>query len=295
MTGELAALATALLWSCSSILFTFGGRYVGSTILNRTRLVIGLCYLSVLHSIIYGKFLPVTAGSHNWFWLGLSGIVGLVLGDSALFQAFVLLGPHLSMLIMTLVPIIGTIFAWIFLAETLSLVKLIGIVTTLTGLIMVVLNKHEMTSLSKKTFAFGVLCGLGGAFGQAIGLILAKKGLVNNFPGLSATVIRVFIATIVIWLITLISGRAKNTINKIMNKKIILTIAAGAFFGPFLGIWMSMVAVKWAYIGIASTIMALPPIILLPVSHFIFKEKATWKSIVGTCIAVAGTAIIFLF
>jgi drug/metabolite transporter (DMT)-like permease len=196
---------------------------------------------------------------------------------------------------MTLVPIIGTIFAWIFLAETLSFAKLAGIILTISGIIMVVLDKHKMTTINKKEFIFGILCGIGGAIGQAIGLILAKKGLINNFPGLSATVIRVFTATIVIWLITVISGRAKITINKILNRKIILTIAAGAFFGPFLGIWMSMVAVKWAYIGIASTIMALPPIILLPISYFIFKEKITWKSIIGTFIAVSGTAIIFLF
>ena len=295
MTGELAALVTAFFWSCSSILFTFGGRFVGSTILNRTRLVIGLCYLSVLHFFIYGKFLPITADSHSWFWFGLSGIIGLVLGDSALFQAFVLIGPHLSMLIMTLVPIIGTIFAWIFLAETLSFIKLAGIICTISGIIMVVLNKHEMTMLNKKEFMIGILCGIGGAIGQAIGLILAKKGFVNNFPGLSATVIRVSTATIVIWLFTIISGRTKITISKVMNRKILLTIASGAFFGPFLGIWMSMVAIKWTYIGIASTIIALPPIILLPVSYFIFKEKITWKSIIGTFIAVSGTAIIFLF
>jgi drug/metabolite transporter (DMT)-like permease len=251
MIGELAALATAVLWSCSSIFFTFGGRYVGSAVLNRTRLVFGLCYLFFLHFIIYGKFLPINAGINTWIWLGLSGIVGLVLGDSALFQAFVLIGPHLSMLIMTLVPIISTIFAWIFLSETLTLVKLIGIICTIIGIVMVVLNKRDTTTLNKKQFSIGILCGVGGAIGQAIGLILAKKGLIHNIPGLSATLIRVSTATLVIWLITLISGRVKMTISTISNRKPILIIALGAFCSPFLGIWMSMVAVKWAYVGVA--------------------------------------------
>jgi drug/metabolite transporter (DMT)-like permease len=294
MIGEIAALATALLWSCSSILFTFGGRYVGSTILNRTRLIFGLVYLSILHFIIFGKFLPVTSDLNAWLWLGLSGIVGLVLGDSALFQAFVLIGPHLSMLIMTLVPIVSTIFAWFFLHESLTVVKLLGIVCTLIGIIMVLLNKKDTTTLNKKQFAVGILCGIGGAFGQAIGLILAKKGLANNLPGLSATIIRVSTASLVIWLLTLISGRAKMTIRKIADKKIIWIIALGAFCGPFFGIWMSMVAVKWAYVGVASTIMALPPVFLLPLSHFIFKDKVTNQAIIGTIIAVIGTAIIFI-
>ncbi len=294
MIGELAALATALLWSCSSILFTFGGRYVGANILNRTRLVFGFCYLSILHFIIFSKFLPINVNLNAWFWLGLSGIVGLVIGDSALFQAFVLIGPHLSMLIMTLVPIISTIFAWIFLSETLTAVKIIGIICTLIGITLVVLNKRDTSTINKKQFSIGVFCGIGGAIGQAIGLILAKKGLNYNLPGLSATIIRVSTATLVIWLITLFNGHIKTTIGTISNRKPLLIIALGAFCGPFLGIWMSMVAVKWAYIGIASTIMALPPIFLLPLSHFIFKEKITTQAIIGTFIAVIGTAIIFL-
>lgn len=134
MIGEFAALTTALLWSCSSIFFTLGGRYVGSTILNRTRLLIGLCYLLILHFLIKGELLPIGTGTNHWIWLGLSGIIGLALGDSALFKAFVLLGPHLSMLIMTLVPIISTLIAWIFIHETLSPIKLFGIFLTMVEL-----------------------------------------------------------------------------------------------------------------------------------------------------------------
>jgi len=143
-------------------------------------------------------------------------------------------------------------------------------------------------------FVIGILCGIGGAIGQSIGLIVAKKGLINNFPGLSATVIRVMTAALVIWLTTLRSGRAKITIRKVLNRKTILIIAIGAMCGPFLGIWMSMVAIKWTHIGVASTIMALPPVILLPMSNWILKEKITIQSIIGTIMAVLGTAIIFL-
>jgi len=292
--GEFAALATALLWSFSAIFFTLGGRYVGSTVLNRTRLVIGLVYLSIALFITKGQFLPINAGYNHWFWLGLSGIIGLVLGDSALFQAFVLIGPHLSMLLMTLVPIISIIIAWVFLTETLTIIEVFGVILTIGGITLVILTKRETIKISKKQFVTGTLCGVGGAVGQAIGLVIAKKGLFNNFPGLSATVIRVSIATLVIWLITLITGKAKTTIKKVINNKIILIIAAGAFCGPFLGIWMSMNAIKWTHVGIASTIMALPPVLLLPVSYWIFKEKITIQSIIGTFIAVVGIAIIFL-
>jgi drug/metabolite transporter (DMT)-like permease len=295
MAGQLAALATAFLWSGTSVFFTLSARHIGAITLNRSRLVIGLLFLSIVHLLTQGQLLPISASLNHWFWLGLSGIIGLVLGDSGLFQAFVLIGPHLSMLMMTLVPILSVLFAWIFLAETLSLVNIIGIILTMSGIALVVLTKRSTTQISKKQFLIGVLCGLGGALGQATGLIIAKKGLYDDFSGLSATLIRVFIASIVIWLITLITGKAKTTIKKIANKKIILIISAGAFCGPFLGIWMSMNAIKWAPIGIASTIMALPPIILLPISHYLFKEKVTLQSVFGTIIAIIGTAVIFLW
>lgn len=294
MLGQFAALATALLWTGTSVFFTLSARKVGSVIVNRVRLFIGLIFLVTLHFITKGEFLPVSAGYYHWLWLGLSGIIGLLLGDSALFQAFVMIGPHLSMLMMTLVPILSVLLAWIFLRETLTLINLIGIILTICGIILVVIKKSETTQVSRNKFFLGILCGIGGAVGQAVGLIIAKKGLSDNFTGLSATVIRVFTATTILWLITLLSGKAKFTVQKIIPRKIFLTIAAGAFCGPFLGIWMSMNAIKWTQIGIASTLMALPPIFLLPITHFVFKEKITLQSIIGTFIAIVGSVIIFL-
>lgn len=294
MIGEFAALAAAFLWTSTSIFFTLSGRSVGSDVVNRIRLLIGLVFLTTLHFITQGKFLPINADLSHWYWFGLSGFIGLILGDSALFQAFVLIGPHLSMLIMTMVPIISIIFAWFFLAETLSVINIIGIVLTIGGIVLVVLTKGNSTIADKKRFIIGILCAIGGAVGQATGLIIAKKGLYNNFTGLSATVIRVFTATLIIWLITLIRRKVKITVQKVIRKKTYLAIVAGAFCGPFLGIWMSMNAIKWTRIGIVSTLMALPPIFLLPISHFIFKEKIKLQSIIGTIIAVLGIAVIFL-
>lgn len=295
MSGQLAALATAFLWSGTSVFFTLSARHIGAITLNRVRLVIGLLFLSIAHLIAQGQLLPISAGLTYWLWLGFSGIIGLVFGDSCLFHAFVLIGPHLSMLMMTLVPILSILFAWIFLAETLSVINILGIILTMSGIILVVITKRKTSQINKKHFIVGILCGLGGALGQATGLVIAKKGLYDNFSGLSATLIRVFIASLVIWLITLITGKVRTTMKKIANKKIFFIVTAGAFCGPFLGIWMSMNAIKWTRIGIASTIMALPPIILLPVSRYVFKEKINSVSIVGTVVAVIGTAIIFLW
>jgi len=70
-------------------------------------------------------------------------------------------------------------------------------------------------------------------------------------------------------------------------------MCGGALFGPFIGVWLSLVAVQYAYVGIASTLMALPPIFLIPLSWWIFREKISLVAIVGTIIAVIGVALIF--
>jgi drug/metabolite transporter (DMT)-like permease len=293
--GELAALGTAVCWSLTSTCFTIGGRHVGSVVVNRVRLAIAVVYLSIAHLFLHGSLLPIHAEPFRWFWLGVSGIIGLALGDAALFQAFVLVGPHLSMLLMSLVPLISTLIAWIFLNEVLTFAKIGGIFITVGGIILVVIKKGTFSPCaSKKPYTIGILCGIAGAFGQALGLIAAKKGLMGDFSGLSATLIRVSIAMALIWIFTFIIRQGKTTILKLKNGRAFAAIAAGAFVGPFLGIWLSMIAIKFSYIGIASTLMALPPVFLLPISYWCFKEKITLLSVIGTVTAIIGSAVIFL-
>jgi len=68
----------------------------------------------------------------------------------------------------------------------------------------------------------------------------------------------------------------------------------GAFLGPFIGVWLSLVAVKYAHVGIASTLMALPPVFLIPLSRLIFKEKITLRAVIGTGVALMGVTLIFV-
>jgi drug/metabolite transporter (DMT)-like permease len=294
LLGQIAAISTSLCWAFTSTFFTIGGKHVGSVIVNRTRLAIAVIYLSIAHLVLFGSPFPFHAEPFRIFWLGISGIIGLAIGDAFLFQAFVLIGPHVSMVLMSLVPIISAAIAWFFLNESLSLVKIGAIILTISGVIIVVFKKRDLRMKKRKIYLIGILCGIGGAFGQAFGLIAAKKGLAGDFAGLSATLIRVSTATLIIWIFTLIVGQATNTVKRLKNKRALVAIAAGAFAGPFLGIWLSMIAIKFTRIGIASTLMALPPVFLLPLSYIFFKEKITLQSAVGTIIAVSGIALIFL-
>lgn len=294
--GELAAIITSVTYALNSTLFTVAGRIVGSTVVNRVRLIVALLFLSIAHWLFLGTLWPVNAEWNRWFWLGLSGIVGLVLGDAFLFQAFIWVGPRLSMLMMSLAPIIAAVAAWIFLGEKLSLWQISGIMITLIGIGWVVLEKNRHQSPDKENYLKGILFGLGGAAGQGLGVVLAKLGLDGSFSPISANFIRMVTAMLVIWVAAIVQKEFRKTIQKaISNPKALLGILGGAFSGPFLGVSLSLFALQHTSIGVASTLMALPPIFLLPVERFYFKEKMGWGAVAGTIIALAGVSVLFLF
>lgn len=295
--GEIAALTTSLLWALTSLLFTQATERVGSGIVNRSRLLLASLLLTVFHFLIFHTFLPVNAGWMRWFWLSTSGIIGLVIGDAFLFQAFVLIGPRLSMLLMSLAPVIATIFSWLVLDERLSLVQLIAILITVGGIAFVVGERTEGSSQAAQpeNKLPGILLGIGAATGQALGLITSKMGLAGDFPALSGNLIRVLVATSLLWLWTIIRGQAPVTVRILRDDRTALQyIAAGSVVGPFLGIWFSLMAVQYTEVGIASTLMGLAPIILLPLSRILLKEHISIKAILGTLVAMIGVGMLFL-
>lgn len=295
--GELAALATSIFFSIGPAFFTLAGQLVGSRVVNRTRLVVALVYLLITHWILYGTLLPLDANPDRWFWLGLSGLIGFVLGDAALFQAFIQIGTRLTMLIFATNPIVAALLAWIFLGESLTLTQITGMLITLAGIgwVMLEQNNPDQEISERKVFASGILLAFLAAIGQAAGAVTAKMGLYGDFPALSGQIIRVSIGAILIWMISFISGSAKKTIPALREKpKAIQHILIASFIGPYLGVFFSLVAIQNAEIGIASTLMSLQPVILIPIGVYFFQEKITWRTVAGTVIALIGVAVIFL-
>jgi drug/metabolite transporter (DMT)-like permease len=293
--GEIAAIITSITFAINSTLFTLAGRQVGSIVVNRLRLAAASLLLLIAHWILLGSPWPVEAGFDRWFWLGLSGIVGLVLGDALLFQSFVLVGPRLAMLMMSLAPVMSALLAWIFLEEYLKLAQIAGILVTLLGVVWVVIEKNSAKVVDQGQYTKGILMGFGGAVGQAVGFVMAKIGLTEGFSPISGNYIRMVTAMVLIWLITLFRREFSRTISEgIKNPAAVLKIAAGAFSGPFLGVSLSLFALQHTSVGVASTLMALPPLFLLPVDYYYFKERFGWGAIAGTALALIGVGILFI-
>jgi len=299
--GELAALATSAFWASSSTFFTLGGKRQSPQTVNRWRLVGAVILLGLFHVIILGTLFP-NESLLVWLILGLSGIVGLSVGDGFLLWAYIKIGPRITMLVMSMAPVVTTSAAWIVMGEELSFWKLIAIGITLAGVSWVVTDrKNEAGEHNKSPFKltmFGLLLAVGAMLGQAIQMILAKDAMsrmVSDNVPLTATFIRILCGAASIWFVTIIMGKTRRSFRAFNDNKFIVWIGLATIFGPFLGIWASFIAIEYTPLGIASTLMALPPLLMIPISHFVFKEKITTRSIVGTLIALVGVAGLFLW
>ncbi len=297
--GELAALGTATLWAFSSIAFTLGGQRVGSVIVNRTRLVLAVLFLTFAHWVLIGRPFPWDAGLQRFLWLGASGLVGLVIGDSMLFQCYVLIGARIGVLLLSLSPIFGTLLAWIVLGEQLTPPELAAMALALAGVTWVVLERGKSNAPGRRdgqAYTRGILFGLGAALCQAAGLVIAKPGLSGGFPALSGTLIRMMTGMSVMWLIAVVTRSAGHTIRRVRaDRRAGQVITVGAFVGPFLGVWLSLIAVQSARVGIASTLMAMTPVISLPLVPLVFKERVSPRAVLGTLVAMAGVALMILW
>ena len=293
--GEIAALATAFFFAITALIFTSTGRSVGSQVTNRMRLLFALFYLIVLNLILFRQPLPVSADSSRWIWLSISGIIGLSLGDVFLFQSMVSVGTRLGSLLLSLAPIFGSIIAWIFFGEVLSILQITGIVFALAGIAWVVAAHQEPPDTPHGHTQRGVIFGILAGLGQAVGIVLSKQGMSGNFPPFQANAIRMLAGVLFIWIWAAFRGEAVSTFQQLRGKPRVLgLLALGAFVGPVLGVTASLLAIQYVEIGIASTLIALTPVIILPISYFGFKEKVGWQAIVGTLLAIAGVAILFL-
>src|SRR5512141_1366736 len=209
--GELAALATAFFFAMTAVIFTSTGRSVGSQVTNRMRLLFALFYLHALNMILFRQPLPFSAGSSSWLWLSLSGIIGLSLGDAFLFQSLVSVGTRLGSLLLSLAPIFGSIIAWIFFGEVLSILQIIGIVLALAGIAWVVASHQEPPDTPRGHTRRGVTFGILAALGQAVGLVFSKQGMSGNVSPFQANVIRMLAAVIFIWVWTVFEGKTGVT------------------------------------------------------------------------------------
>lgn len=293
--GEIAGILTAICWTATALAFQIATRRVGSLVVNITRLIIAMLMYMVYSKFMRGLWLPSDATPEAWKWLSLSGLIGFVLGDLCLFKSYAYLSARVSMLIMSLAPPIAALFGWFILGEQFTWFNSLGMFLVLAGISLVILNRDKSVE-SKKSLKYplkGILLALGGAIGQGIGAVVSKLGM-GQYDPFASSQIRVVTGILGFALIILWARRWKQVGAAFTSQAAMKPLLIGSFFGPFLGVSLSMVALQHTSAGIASTLIATVPVFILLPSVIWFGEKLDWREVAGAFLAVAGIGIFFI-
>ena len=328
--GETIAVVVAFSWTITALCFEFAGNRIGSLSVNIWRLVLAFFLLGGLLFFTTGSFIPLHADGQTWLWMSLSGVVGFVFGDLCLFYSYTLITARFSQLLMTLAPPFAALFGWMMLGESLSLMAALGMVVTLGGISISILKKGTspktpdalIASTSNLTVVVaehpaarkrltvqlpvkGILLGIGGALGQGLGIVLSKKGMVfyetaaqstsvAGYIPFAATQMRIITGIVGFTLIIMLTGRLKAATTALKDHKSMGAVFTGSIFGPFLGVSLSLMAVQYTSTAIASTIMAITPVLILIPYVLFYKKRVTLAEVVGAILSVVGVSLFFL-
>lgn len=292
--GEIAALLTAFLWTGTALAFEIATKRLGSLTVNLIRLLLAFIYLLVFNYFYRGLPFPIDASAHSWFWLLLSGFAGFVFGDFFLFSAFRVMGARTTMLIQTLVPPITALIGFFVLEEVMSWMHVVGMMLTMIGIALVVVNRSNGNGRPGLNFPLrGLLYALAGAVGQAAGLVLSKYGM-GSFSPFAATQIRIIAGIIGFFVIVVLKSHWSEIFMGIKDHKGMRASVIGSILGPFLGVSFSLWAIQKTQAGIASTLMGLTPVLIIVPSALLFKQKVTLRELIGAAVSVMGASFFFL-
>ena len=243
---------------------------------------------------VRGHFFPVDASLHNWTWLGISGAIGFFLGDLFLFQAYLEIGTRISLLILASSPPLTALLGFIFLKEEVSVLGIVGMIITFLGIAIVILSKDTGERKFKFSHSIkGIMFAFMGALGQSVGSILSKVGMdgYNAFASTQIRIIAGFFSFVVLFLFLNRWGDLKVAVK---DKRAMVLIAFGAVLGPFLGVSLQLISLQYTTAGISATIISIMPVIIIPFSIIIYKEKIKPKEILGALLSVFGVGVLFL-
>ena len=306
--GELISLVVSVLWTISALASEVGSKHLGVYVLNVWRLGLSLLFAGLLLWVTMGAPTPVYAGIEAWLWLLLSGVVGYFFGDYCLFSSYLVIGSRFGMLFMTLAPMFTAFFAWLMLGQQLSWKALLAMVVTLSGIAITVFHRGGGHKVSLSLPLKGVLFGLGAALGQGAGLVMSMIGLnhyradvpsdmlpqMETWLPFAANMIRCLAGTLCFTVCLLWRGEMHLMAESRHDHKGLLAMLCAVFVGPFFGVSLSLMAVQYTAAGIASTLMALTPIMILLPSKWLFHQPITWKAVAGAVISCIGVSLFFL-
>lgn len=289
---ELAALGTATCWATTGIIASDAIRVLGAFHFNLARQ--GFVTL-ILTGIVLASGSLALPGPEGVALLALSGLVGILLGDTFNFAAVGRLGPRRAGAVFALNAPMAALLGWLVLGEQLGGQAVLGIAMTVAGVALAILGRpgegaHRFEQL-RGQFRTGLIFGLCAALGQATGALIARPYMAGGLDPYLGSLLRVGASGLAMGLVATLPF-APNAPAAWPGKVLILT-AATAVIGLLLGMTLFLYALQGSQTGIIATLSATSPVIILPLLWLRTGQRPSAKSWAGAGLAVLGLALIF--
>ena len=306
--GEIIAILSAVSCTATALYASEASSRLGTMTVNVLRLAMATVFLAAVLWITTGFPYPASADCKVWFYLALSALVGYVFGDWCLFNSYLVIGPKIGQLFMTLAPPIAAITGWITLGEQMSWKAWLAMAVTISGIAISIISREEGSHIRLSIPLKGILLGIGAGMGQGIGLVLSKIGMehyssvipadapdaVRTMIPFASTMARATIGCLGFLTIMAIQKDLGKLHEAADDRKGLKYAALTTLFGPVIGVSLSLMSVQYTETGIASTLMSLTPVLIIVPYALIYRQKITFKELIGVTVSMIGTALFFL-
>lgn len=304
-TGFIFAFAATACWAIAAFPLTTASRLIPVTSMNHLRLLLSTILIMIVALIAdtHGFLQLFTSTSSSaWLWLGLSGIVALVIGDFFSFRSYAILSPQKGSVLTTLSPTSALLFGIILVNEHINWIGIAGMCITIGGVMSISLGRSQRNAIPDHghgSVAKGILYGILAAVCHGGALALSKKGFMlqaeegHPVSWSGATFIRIASACMLVYIISIARGQLKEVWSHISDsRKGIMNTVTGSVFNPVLSVALSMITILYINVAVAQTIFAMVPLFALMIAFFVYREKITVRSMLGVFVALIGVALL---
>ncbi|WP_240220071.1 DMT family transporter [Rheinheimera hassiensis] len=295
LSYEYMALAAAACWALGSLLSAQASSHLGAFAFTRWRMLCAASLLWLIAAISGGW---ATLAFSSFGLLLLSGVIGIFIGDTALFAAMNRLGPRRAGVLFATHSLFSVVLAYFFLGETLWGWTLIGSSLLISGVMTAIFFGKRKTELhiweaNQSQLKSGIALGLLAALCQAVATLMLKPLMETDIDAVAASAVRMTTAFVLHQIIFMLGFKVARAYLP-LNKKVFLLVLANAGISMVLGMTLILQALKYGDAGLVAILSSVSPVLVLPLLWLIYKRSPATGAWLGAVLTVLGTMLILL-
>jgi drug/metabolite transporter (DMT)-like permease len=290
---DLLALGAAACWAVGSVMSVTPARHLGAFAFTRWRMAMVAVMLWTVVAV-QGSWHGFDG--HAWGIMAISGLIGIFVGDTALFSAINRLGPRRAGVLFATHAAFSAVLGFVLLDERMSLQALLGGVLTLAGVMLAILmGRHKGETHDWETdrghVGMGVALALLAALCQAVGSLIAKPVMAQHVDPVMASAVRVTVATAAHAVLLLVGFQAARA-SQPPTLRVVAQTGLNGFIAMGIGMTLVLLALEKGDVGMVAILSSVSPILVLPLLWLQLKRAPAPGAWLGAVLTVAGTALI---